>query len=91
MVIDCESCELANLACGECVVSVLLGPPEGISLTPAAAEVADEHLAAIAVLADSGLVPPLRLRTASGAAPTAPDTPGTHSAVTPLRGRRRAG
>lgn len=63
MVIDCESCELANLACGDCVVSVLLGPPEGIALSPMAAEVADEHLAAIAVLADSGLVPPLRLRT----------------------------
>lgn len=85
MVIDCESCELANIACSECVVSVLLGPPDGIALTPVAAEVADEHLAAIAVLADSGLVPPLRLRTGTA------DTPGTPGVVTALRPRRRTG
>ena len=57
MVIDCGSCTMVGLACGDRVVSVLLGPPEAVG----APEVADEHLGALAVLADSGLVPPLRL------------------------------
>lgn len=57
-VIDCDSC-LARSAtmCGDCVVSVLLGgPPEEFRLD------ADER-AAIETLAESGLVPPLRLVT----------------------------
>jgi len=37
-------------------VSVLLGPP-----VPGPVEIADEHAPALAVLADAGLVPPLRL------------------------------
>ncbi len=57
MVIDCGSCSMMGLACGDCVVSVLLGPPESMGIS----EVADEHMGALAVLADSGLVPPLRL------------------------------
>jgi hypothetical protein len=57
MVIDCGSCVVAGLACQDCVVSVLLGVPEVVGT----AEVADEHVGALAVLADSGLVPPLRL------------------------------
>lgn len=54
MVIDCGTCVVAGLACQDCVVSVLLGVPE----LPV---VADEHFRALSVLADSGLVPPLRL------------------------------
>jgi hypothetical protein len=55
MHIDCDSCAVRGLACGDCVVSVLLGaPPDGVL-------VHDEHRAALAVLADRGLVPPLRL------------------------------
>jgi len=43
------------LACGDCVVTVLLGaPPAGIELDAGERQ-------AIAVLADSGLIPPLRL------------------------------
>jgi hypothetical protein len=57
MVIDCGSCVVAGLACQDCVVSVLLGVPEVVGTT----EVADEHVGALAVLAESGLVPPLRL------------------------------
>ena len=55
MVIDCGSCEMAAIACSDCVVSVLLGAP-GVT-----AEVDDAHVNAIGVLADSGLVPPLQL------------------------------
>lgn len=54
MIIDCGSCVVAGLACDDCVVSVLLGAPEGRHL-PAS------HVHAIGVLADTGLVPPLRL------------------------------
>lgn len=55
MIIDCDRCEMRDVACGDCVVSVLLGPPE---LRPGFDA---EERAALGVLADSGLVPPLRL------------------------------
>ena len=57
MVIDCGTCEVAGLACEDCVVSVLLGMPE----VRAGAELPDDHVSAISVLSESGLVPPLRL------------------------------
>jgi hypothetical protein len=53
VIIDCNSCEVRGLACGDCVVSALLGGPPG--------ELDDGECAAIAALAGSGLVPPLRL------------------------------
>ena len=53
MIIDCGSCEVRGLACGDCVVSALLGgPPE---------EIDEAESAALEALAGSGLVPPLRL------------------------------
>ena len=55
MIIDCGTCAVAGAACSDCVVTVLLGAPDSVT------QVADEHAAAIGVLADSGLVPPLRL------------------------------
>ena len=73
MIIDCGTCAVAGLACGDCVVSVLLGAPEALDQTSAASgalpetslmpltHVDDEHAAALEVLAGSGLVPPLRL------------------------------
>ncbi len=55
MLIDCDSCEVRGLACGDCVVTALLGaPPEGVVLD-------DDERRALDVLAGSGLVPPLRL------------------------------
>ena len=73
MVIDCDRCEVRGLACGDCVIGVLLGPPG----MPAAADDAEAggdrpsgasavHLdapeqRALAVLAEQGLVPRLRL------------------------------
>lgn len=53
--VDCGTCQARGEACAECVISVLLGPiTEEVEL--------DEHeQAALAVMADSGLVPPLRL------------------------------
>jgi hypothetical protein len=68
MIIDCGTCAVAGLACDDCVVSVLLGAPSLSLLAPdepspwgAVTDVDDEHAAALGVLAESGLVPPLRL------------------------------
>jgi hypothetical protein len=73
MIIDCGTCAVAGPACGDCVVSVLLGMPEVIdrpsdtmrnmpeSASLPLMHVDDEHAAALEVLAGSGLVPPLRL------------------------------
>lgn len=87
MLIDCDSCAVRNLACGDCVVTVLLGMP---STTPGEpdevlTEQADVRLtrveldgldrAAIAVLAGQGLVPPLRL------VPRERDDPGSPHAA----------
>ena len=57
MLIDCDSCTVRGLACGDCVVTVLLGVP------PAGVELDDAEQAAIGALAAQGLVPPLRLLT----------------------------
>ena len=53
--VDCDSCVARGPACSDCVISVLIGSPgETVDLD------AGEQ-AALAALADSGLVPPLRL------------------------------
>jgi hypothetical protein len=53
--IDCDSCAARGPACGDCVVTVLLGaPPEGVELDEA-------EQRAIEALARGGLIPPLRL------------------------------
>lgn len=58
-VIDCDSCQVAGLACQDCVVSVLLGVPDP-SIVPVPIE--GDHARAMGVLADCGLIPPLRLQ-----------------------------
>lgn len=52
VVIDCDSCVLRDVGCGDCVVSVLLDAPANL--------LGDER-AALEVLADAGLAPRLRL------------------------------
>ena len=53
--VDCGTCVARGPACSDCVVSVLLGASGGvIDFDP------DEQTA-LQTLADSGLVPPLRL------------------------------
>lgn len=79
MIVDCDTCVARGPACGDCVVTSLLGPPgwwatEGLP---------GEEAAALAVLADSGLVPPLRLVPPPGGA-----TPAGHP---PVREGRAAG
>ena len=79
MLIDCDRCEARGLACSDCVVSVLLGMPEH------GADLDGAEQRAIGVLAEAGLVPPLRLvvddRTADRNDETAPgNLPGARSA-----------
>jgi hypothetical protein len=55
MLIDCDTCVARDIACGDCVMTVLLGAP-GTRV-----DLDDEERAAIGSLAEAGLVPPLRL------------------------------
>lgn len=65
MLIDCDSCEVRDVACDDCVVSVLLGTPQVPRAEPSARPYVrsfdPEERAALQVLADHGLIPPLRL------------------------------
>jgi hypothetical protein len=75
MLIDCDTCVVKGLACGDCVVSVLLGaPPSGVELD-------ETERQALSALADAGMVPQLRLVPA--------ESPVRRRA--PRGGRRRAG
>lgn len=70
MMIDCDACAARGPACADCVVTVLLGAPParrvddqypGAGRALEAIDLDGDEQAAIAVLAGSGLVPPLRL------------------------------
>ncbi len=52
--IDCDTCLVRGLACHDCVVTVLLGPPPEAGFD-------DDEQRALTVLAESGLVPRLRM------------------------------
>lgn len=52
--VDCDGCAARGHGCADCVISVLLGPPGDVEFETSEVE-------AMAVLADAGLVPPLRL------------------------------
>jgi hypothetical protein len=56
MLIDCDRCEMRDIACPDCVVTALLGPA---GRQP---EIGEEERRALRVLADAQLVSPLRLR-----------------------------
>jgi hypothetical protein len=82
MRIDCDTCLVRDLHCGDCVVSVLLGMPalrrpddptepapdsspwadrKGIRDQASDLDLDSSERVALAVLADGGLVPPLRV------------------------------
>ena len=52
--IDCDHCVLRGPACHDCVVTVLLGPPDELTFD-------DDQCLALDALAAGGLVPPLRM------------------------------
>lgn len=60
MIANCDRCELRGIACADCVVSVLPEGQDGIG--PA-------ERRALQVLADAGLVPPLRFSLAPAPRP----------------------
>ena len=53
--VDCGTCIARGAACSDCVVTVLLGASGGVF------DLDQDEQAALEALADSGLVPPLRL------------------------------
>ena len=53
MIIDCQTCTKREIACADCVVTVLM------QILPAG-EITHNHAQAISVLSEKGLVPPLR-------------------------------
>lgn len=54
MLIDCDTCAVRDLLCGDCVVPVVLGLTAARDMDPGERRALD-------VLADSGLVPRLRM------------------------------
>jgi hypothetical protein len=54
MLIDCETCAMRDIACSDCVITMLFHGP-------APAELDDEEFRAVGALADAGLIAPLRL------------------------------
>ncbi len=61
MLIDCDTCQVRDLACGDCLVTALLPSARG------QLDLDESHQRAFDVLADGGLVPRLQL-TALGSA-----------------------
>lgn len=55
MIVDCDTCEVREIACGDCVVTFLL------DRSPRPVELAEDEAGALQVLAEAALVPPLRL------------------------------
>ncbi len=55
MIVDCEHCVVRGEACGDCVITVLLGAP------PGGVELDGTERRALDTLAAAGLVPRLRL------------------------------
>ena len=55
MIVDCDRCEVRGNACGDCVITVLLGAP------PGGVELDGTDRRALDALASVGLVPRLQL------------------------------
>jgi hypothetical protein len=51
MLADCDRCEVRDIACADCVIAVLPGGQAGLG---------PDERRALRVLADAGMVPPLR-------------------------------
>jgi hypothetical protein len=60
MIIDCDRCEVRDVACDDCVVSVLLAAPPRVA--DRGIEWGEDESGALQVLAEVGLVPPVRMR-----------------------------
>lgn len=63
MTVECGRCEMRGIGCRDCAIAVI----ESQNVTDCLTQ---EQVRALRVLADAGLVPPLRLSPAGMAAPT---------------------
>lgn len=88
MIVDCGDCKVRDIACADCVVTVLLGAPgwspsEGVRIGSNLPRIAleQEELGAMDVLAESGLVPRLRLLTGDQDASTGESLSSRDTAV----------
>lgn len=59
MIINCKKCEVRGLACANCAVSALAGDV-GDPADPGSPELGPAELRALTVLANAGMIPPLR-------------------------------
>lgn len=82
MIVDCDTCIARGPACADCVVTVVLGAPDQWGV--------DEQRA-LAVLAGSGLVPPLRLVQPGDRSPEPHQPPASQHAPQPHQHRRDVG
>lgn len=81
MLADCDRCALRDIACPECVITVIEDGPARLS---------PEEVRALRVLADAGLVPPLRFSPTQTAGPAAAPR-GVPVPVPAANGPRRPG
>ena len=61
LIVDCDTCAVRDIACDDCIISVLLGGPPGALPTPVPVAIDGVEARALDALAGGGLVPPLRL------------------------------
>jgi hypothetical protein len=61
VLIDCDACVMKGPGCQDCVVTVVLGFSPERSERSGTLRIDDDERAALDALAESGLVPPLRL------------------------------
>jgi hypothetical protein len=62
MLIDCDRCEMRDIACRDCMVTALLSPAAPAGALAGTAEIGPAEWRALRVLADARMVSPLRLR-----------------------------
>jgi hypothetical protein len=61
MLIDCDTCAMRDIACSDCVITMLLDRPAHSAPGAMTADLDDDERRAVDVLADAGLIAPLRL------------------------------
>ncbi len=61
MLIDCETCTVSGIGCGDCVINVFLAHPAAAADPQPALDLDESEFRAVGALAACGLVPPLRL------------------------------
>lgn len=59
--IDCGTCTARGPACGDCMVTALLGPDELVGSARGVMELEGDEVTALRAMTEAGLLPPLRL------------------------------